>query len=354
MVKYRITPGDIPNSGVLYVNHEEKRRSGHLSHALAEYSPGKVLSFYSDCSGNRNRGHNGFGWIEYRRSADGARTWGEPVRLPYALNAFYNESFTVSCEKAVSVRENEIVLFCTRCLNPNGWEPYMTPVWLKSTDGGETWREMGELSPERGRIYDAVAADGRIVVLELCNPAEKDFVAYAPGHTYRIYESVDSGESFHEHGILPGDILRRGYGAMERTPDNSLICYTYNIDDEYHLDTFVSPDFGLTWRERGTSYCAKRIRNPQVTRVRGGYILHGRSGCMSRDLPMEFVLYTGEDGIHWDEGVYIGKARGSGGSSFYSNNLVLNEGGKQRVLIQASVAYDEARTNIAHWILDIG
>jgi len=355
MVNYRITPEETPSTGILFVDHETNKRSGHLSHALVEYAPGQVLAFYSNCSRERNGGHNGFGWIEYRRSTDGARTWGETVKLDYSVDAFYNRPFTVSCEKAVSVKENEIVLFCTRCINPNGWEPYLTPTYLKSTDGGETWKEMGELYLEPGRIYDAITANGNIYVLELCNPAVKNFTAYLPQHHYHILESVDGGETFHSCGILPGNALDHGYGSLCMTADGKMLAYTYNIKDEYNLDVFLSEDFGKTWKELGQSYCAKRIRNPQVTRVNGGYILHGRSGCMSDELPKQFVLYTSEDGFHWDEGRYIGwtKDPGHGGMSFYSNNLVLNENGQQRVLIQSSIAYDFGRVNIAHWYLNI-
>lgn len=354
MVNYRITPEGLPNSGILYVDHEAAHRSGHLSHALVEYFPGKVLSFYSNCAANRNNGHNGFGWIEYRRSVDAGRTWGVPQKLEYSMHAFLNEPYRISCEKAVSVYPNEIILFCTRTLNPNGWEPYDTPMYLKSTDSGVTWREMGQLSHYPGRIYDAIVKDGIIYVLELCSPADENFVATKPEHKYRIFSSADWGETFVERGVLPGNVLHRGYGAMELTPDGALICYTYNIDDEYNLDYYISPDFGRSWTEIGRSFCAKRIRNPQVARVRGGYILHGRSGCMTNELPSNFVLYTSEDGIHWDEGVYLCEARGWGGASFYSNNLVLNgDGGRQTVLIQSSVAYDSARTNIAHWYLEI-
>ena len=75
---FNITPSAIPSTGILYVDHQKNRRSGHLSHALAEYKKGHIISFYSNCSYNRNTnspGHNGFGWIEYRRSADGGKTW---------------------------------------------------------------------------------------------------------------------------------------------------------------------------------------------------------------------------------------------------------------------------------------
>ena len=83
MVSYKIFPENLPNEGVMFVDHQKDGRSGHMSHALVEYKKGHVMAFYSDCSGKRNGGHNGFGWIEYKRSADGARTWDAGRKLDY-------------------------------------------------------------------------------------------------------------------------------------------------------------------------------------------------------------------------------------------------------------------------------
>lgn len=359
MVSYKITPSPLPNEGTMFVNHQAMGRSGHLSHALVEYKKGHVLAFYSNCSRNRNTGHSGFGWIEYKRSVDGAVTWDEGRKLEYTWDAFLNEPFTVGCEKAVSPAENEIVVFCTRNLNPNGWEPYMSPVALKSTDGGETWTEPIHITDEEGRIYDAIYKNGIIYVLMLHNPG---FEVTQPNQRYCIYESCDGGASFHAKSLLPGDNMGHGYGSMEMTEDGKLMVWTYSRGDEYHLDYFISDDLGATWYEHGKSFCPKRIRNPQVARVKGGYILHGRSGCESRELPINFVLYTSEDGIHWDEGVYLCDGLPRAGA-FYSNNLVLDdEDGKQRVLIQSSVPWHDwlgesgegdGRVNICHWMLEI-
>lgn len=63
-IHYQTTPENLPNTGILYINHQENQRSGHLSHALVEYKKGSVMSFYSNCSATRNGGHSGFGWLE--------------------------------------------------------------------------------------------------------------------------------------------------------------------------------------------------------------------------------------------------------------------------------------------------
>lgn len=354
---FKLTPEWTPEGGKLFVDHQKNHRSGHLSHALAEYKKNCVIAFYSNCSGTRNKwapGHNGFGWLEYRRSEDGGETWDDPRILQYSYDALINLPFTVSCEKAVSTRENEIVALCIRNENANGWEPYLEPVVLISRDGGETWSDAVQMCDKKGRIYDAVVRDGVIYVLMLAND---DWLAQKPEHRYYIYQSVDHGETFTLRGELPGESFHHAYGSMAIRDDGSLICYEYDQDDEFNLCYSISPDMGLTWTETGKSYCAKRIRNPQVAKLKCGYILHGRSGCIPRDpdrtLPMDLVLYTSADGIHWDDGEYIYSSP-DGATAYYSNNLVLDrDDGSQRVLIQSSVPYSKGCVNIAHWFLDV-
>jgi len=351
-LKLEITPKEVPSTGIMFVDHSKKQRSGHLSHALAEYKKDHVIAFYSNCSGTRNKwspGHNGFGWLEYKRSADGGVTWDEPKVLDYSWDSFINQPFTVSCEKAVSTVDDEIIAFCIRNENANGWEPYLEPVVLKSTDGGESWSDAKLLCDKKGRVYDALVRDGKIYVLMLAND---DWLAKLPEHRYYIYRSDDHGETFVLHGELPGDTNGHAYGSMAVRDDGTLICYEYDSTDEFNMPYHISADMGKTWIESGKSYVKKRIRNPQVAKVNGGYILHGRSGCNGKTLPMHFVLYTSADGINWDDGTFI--CVSSSGTAYYSNNLVMNnDDGSQRVLIQSSVPYDGGRVNIAHWFLDI-
>lgn len=345
-LSFKTFPKGIPNEGTLFVDHQTNRRSGHLSHALVEYKPGCVLSFYSNCSGTRNGGHSGFGWLEYRRSADGGRTWDDARVFPYSWDALLNEPFTVSCEKAVSTKENEIVALCTRCTNPNGWEPYLAPTVVVSRDGGESWGTPRLLCDRRGRVYDALVSEGVIYVLFHAAP---DWLSKSKDEKYYIYESCDGGESFALRGEVPIDPVNHAYGSMVLREDGALIVYLYNKADEYHLDYCVSRDMGHSFDECGKSFCAKRIRNPQVAKVKGGYLLHGRSGCETEELPFYFVLYTSRDGIRWDEGVYLCETPGR--AAYYSNNLVL-DGGKT-ALIQSSVAYKGSCVNVCQWLLSI-
>ena len=82
-VDFEITPKEVPSFGIMFVDHEKNKRSGHLSHALVEYGKGRVMAFYSNCSGTRNKwspGHNGFGWLEYKRSCKVSQSSTTPLQ----------------------------------------------------------------------------------------------------------------------------------------------------------------------------------------------------------------------------------------------------------------------------------
>lgn len=179
------------------------------------------------------------------------------------------------------------------------------------------------------------------------------FFATKPEHIYYVFKSEDGGKTFFELSALPNHVIGYGYGNLIYRDDGALICYRYLQDDEFNMPCDISYDKGKTWTEHGMSYCAKRIRNPQVARLKGGYLLHGRSGLMSFDIPVAFALYTSKDGINWDEGEYLCEKTGNG--AYYSNNLVLDQpDGSQRVLIQSSIPWGEPwQTNVNHWWLTI-
>ncbi len=115
---YDVTPKNPPNDGILFVDHSQTGRSGHLGHALVEYEDGKILAFYPNCSDD-NRGHSALGWMAYKRSEDGGETWSDPEVLAYTKNLF-DEGQTSNLatrrhsafgEKAVLTDDGEIVLF---------------------------------------------------------------------------------------------------------------------------------------------------------------------------------------------------------------------------------------------------
>ena len=317
---------------VVYVDNKSRKRSGHMSHALAEFAPGKLIDFNSNCSAVKHEGHSTFGWIEYRISEDGGETYSDIYELPYSKEALYDGINVISVEKAVACDDGRIVAFCLRNCADAVCEPWDTPMYVISHDGGKTWTREKELSPFKGRVYDALYRDGVIYALEFCNDGAVDFVGQNDEHVYRLYVSYDNGENFEEKCIVPMPNIGRGYGSMLFDNDGRLHVYAYNIKDHKNMDHIVSDDLGKTWSVPSVCYVGLGIRNPQTALMDGVYILHGRSGNDDG-----FVLYTSEDGANWDEGTYIAFEKRY---CYYSNNIVLkNKEDKNRLLIQYSEMY---------------
>jgi Neuraminidase (sialidase) len=353
---FDIIPPNPPNEGILFVDHSKAGRSGHLGHALVEYEDGKILVFYPNCSDD-NAGHSGVGWMEFKRSEDGGRTWSEPIVLEYSKRLFDEGagkgSASVS-EKAVRTKDGAIVLFnlVFDISQFASWKPLFIPTYIRSRDGGRTWTKAKELCDQRGRVYDVLYHKDTIMALEFCNDSVETWTGTKPEHVYRLYVSTDGGETFSERSALPFGTYGRGYGTMEVLKDGRIIACVYNIEDEHHLEYVTSADDGYTWSEVQRTSCAKKIRNPQMVAVGDLFFLHGRSGNKGDDSG-HFVLYTSPDGIHWDSGMYLRMQ--DAGHGAYSNNLVvgkLAQGKRLRLLIQASHAYEQHKTNILHWWID--
>lgn len=354
---FDIDPPCPPNHGMLFVDHSKGGRSGHLGHALVEYAPGKILAFYPNCS-DQNNGHTGDGWMEYKRSEDGGHTWSTPAPLDYSKRVYEaGAGRSVMCEKAICTNDDGILLFNLECANIAEknftWQPLAVPTFLRSSDGGATWDDAKPMGDEPGRIWDVLYHQGFIYVLELCNDSSIAWYGNLPEHHYALYVSEDQGRTFSRRSVLPFEITQRGYGALAFLPDNELIAYVYNQTDEKHLDYVVSRDEGQTWCEPQTAFFARQIRNPQIAAFKDGFVMHGRSGSNGADeIQGHFVLYTSRDGIHWDEGQYLQMRIAGAGA--YSNNLLVHDQdgrGPERLLIQASHAYEKNKTNIYHWWL---
>src|SRR5690606_612212 len=81
---FKITPENVPNDGILFIDNESNNRSGHYGSAITTCKNGDILAFYTNVSGTIFDGHGIAGWSEYKRSTDGGKTWGEPVVLKYS------------------------------------------------------------------------------------------------------------------------------------------------------------------------------------------------------------------------------------------------------------------------------
>lgn len=348
------TPNNPPNEGILFVDHSKNNRSGHLGHALVEYAHNKILAFYPNCSDD-NHGHNGVGWMEFKRSVDGGKTWGSAQVLPYTKELFDSHmGRTAMAEKAVLTDKGDIIIFyliCDISENPL-WQPYWTPLFSKSTDQGRTWSAPKPVCSTRGRVYDAKYQDGEIRALHFANDATAKWTGTTPQHVFELHVSSDGGETFSKRSTLPFNTEGRGYGTLGRLKNGDLIAFVYNIKDEKTLDYAISADGGKTWPKTGTSYFSRKIRNPQFNAFDGRFFMHGRSGAYGEGAG-NMILYTSEDGLTWDEGVYLRMKETGNGA--YSNSIVVGSkkpGGPQRLLIQASHAYRESMTNVLHWWIE--
>jgi uncharacterized protein YlbG (UPF0298 family) len=361
---YRVFPRNPPNEGILFVNHAPANRSGHLGHALVEYEDGKLISLYPNCSAD-NKGHSAVGWMEYKRSEDAGETWGQPQVLTYSRKLFDagqearpgTSRFSAFAEKAVRTDNGEIVLFFLVCdiTKDTVWRRFQRPTCISSSDGGHTWSDALQLCKLRGRVYDARYDDGEILVMFFANDNEINFLGNKPEHVYQLLVSRDGGRSFSTRSVLPFNTMARAYGTMGRLASGELIAYVYNRDDEYALDYVVSNDVGRTWSDVKTSRFAKRIRNPQMNELNGAYFMFGRSGSLGKKKERgHMVLYSSQDGITWDHGIYLRKREAGLGA--YANGLVvgsLNSNKRNRLLIQTSHAYELNRTNVMHWWVDV-
>ena len=329
----------------VYVDNQKRHRSGHMTHAMAEFAPNCFIDFNSNCSAVRASGHSAYGWVEYRISEDGGKTYSPVYELKCSKDCFRDGVWTFSVEKAVACEDGTIVAICHRntMLEPVCCEPWLTPMCIRSTDGGKTWSEPVECIPYKGRVYDAVYRDGVIYAMINCN---ERFLGSTDEHQYRLYVSCDRGLSFEERCIVPyRTTLRHGYCSLLFDLEGNLHAYAYNEADERALDHSVSRDCGKTWEMCEPCYVAKGIRNPQTALIDGVYILHGRAEKHSG-----FVFYSSENGYDWDEGTYL--SRISGGC-FYSNNLNLKDEKGNFLLVQYSQCYEASRVNVMHMKLRI-
>jgi hypothetical protein len=329
----------------IYIDNQARHRSGHMSHAMAEFKPGCFIDFNSNCSYPRWDGHSPYGWVEYRISRDSGKTYSEISPLPYAYQSFLDGIYMISVEKAVACDDGTIVAFCLRNdgLGPTCCEPWASPMVVTSNDEGESWSEPYEFSHYAGRTYDAIYRDGVIYALHFCNP---NFMGKTDEHKYRLYTSRDNGKSFQELSVIPFDTLNRGYGTMIFDGDGNLHAYAYDGGDELHIDHAISRDLGKTWEILSPCYVAKGARNPQIALIDGVYILHGRTADRTG-----FVLYTSEDASQWDEGTIVVSGHGPG---FYSNNLNLRDEQGEFLLIQFSEIFTgAAQVNVKHMNLRI-
>ena len=325
---------------VLYVDNETRKRSGHMSHAMASYGENGLICFNSNNSAIRLSGHFPYGWVEYRTSNDFGETYSDIKNLEYSVNSFLDGVYTISVEKAVGCNNGNIVAFCLRnsALEVSFCEPWDTPTVIISDDGGETWSEAKECIPYKGRIYDVLYHKGVIYVYIFCN---EHFLGTAEEHKYRLYKSFDNGLTFKECSVIPFNTLNRAYGSILFDENETLHAYTYIQSDENVIDHAISKDYGETWEILDQCKVLKGVRNPQTAFLDGVYIMHGRTADWE-----SFVFYTSLDATNWDNGTIIASTCRVG--QYYSNNINLKDERGNYLLVQYSESYDATKVNVKH------
>ena len=325
---------------IIFADNEKNGRSGHLGHAMTEFAPGKIMAFSANTSAIRSCGHSAFGWMDYSISEDYGQTWSVPVKFPYSWEALLDGVNTISVEKVITCDNGDIVAFCLRnCQRSElSCEPWWYPRVVISKDQGKTWGAPVDFSEYKGRIYDALYYKGVAYVLQHCNDAAINFCSNKPEHVHRLFKSVDNCQTFEEVCVVPFDEKEGlGYGNLIITPEEKMIAYAYNVNDEQNMSYAISEDFGKTWIDTGKSFVKNRIRNPQVGLLDGQFILHGRAG-RTEAMKGSFVIYTSKDGVEWDDGLVLAKDERP--SCFYSENLtVVMPNGKQKMFVKYSETY---------------
>ena len=353
---FKIHPPDLPNEGILFVDHQKRGGSGHNGQALVEYRKDHLLAFYlhGSAGAGTGGGHHPLGWTAYRRSTDGGKSWGPPEVLEYSKQLYdHPDYFSGYVKEAVLAPDGTIVAIGCRFHRDY---PASSPdicdsaFYVRSRDGGQTWEDAQVLCPEDpvlGRPQASHVHDGAIYVLFTHGPV------WGNHRPHRLYVSTDNGVTFARRSDLTLDDAC-WYGAMARLDNGSIIAYGYRQRDEHHLQYVISEDDGHTWSSPATAHFAKKIRAPIMSEKLGDYyFIHGRSG-MAGEGSRNLVLYSSRDGIRWDEGRYL---RVGPGTYAYSNNVVVGRfdpTSPPRLLIQSSIAYDGAnKVNVHHWWVDL-
>ena len=369
---YKVIPENIPNEGILFVDHEKTGRSGHGGHAVTECANGDIIAFYMNTWAEEWRGHGAGGWSSYKRSTDGGKTWGEPVDFKYSYDT-WNKSdddvYSAMVFGVVKAPDGTLIATAVRFADAS-WRKKKAPVYLLSHDNGHTWSDPIELDK------DATVDDVSLTMNTNFVRNNEVFIvcfggAQSPGvGPYSMYVSKDNGKTFSRRSLLPFD-HRNYYSAAGVLDNGDIIVYSYPYPtdgryadarketDEKNIPYVISKDGGHTWSEVKKTHFAKSIRNPQMSGKVGDYFfMHGRSGSFGEN-PNNFVLYSSKDGITWDEGVYLvsrEKTPRAGAGDFYSGNTVIGgstPSSPKRVLIQADISYNGPRVNIYHWFVEV-
>jgi photosystem II stability/assembly factor-like uncharacterized protein len=138
---------------------------------------------------------------------------------------------------------------------------------LKTTDGGQTWRELDSFSTPQDRSYK----DIHQITIRPSNPDEL-YMTTGPG----LYHSVDRGETW-EHLTVSGSGFRLGYpDQLIYSPDDDRVMFMSGAAKDpgtwrqsHHADATImrSRDGGRTWEQAGKGLPASMRANIEAMSI---------------------------------------------------------------------------------------
>lgn len=173
-------------------------------------------------------------WGLVRSSADGGRTWSEPVRLSRAGTAI--EGGPVGPIKNKPVRLADGSLLAPSSTEDHGWRAHFE----RSTDGGTTWDVIGPVNDGQaiGAIQPSILdlGGGRLLAVGRTREHKRMF---------RI-ESRDGGRTWGEMAVTDLPNPNSGTDAITLTDGRHLVIYNHSESGRSPLNIAVSRD-GTAW-----------------------------------------------------------------------------------------------------------
>lgn len=371
---FDIFPSNVPNTGILLVDQEQRGRSGHGGITLTECKNGDILAFFSVTWAESWYGHSVSGWSQFKRSRDGGLTWSSPRSFEPSREMWVGRRvYSGLVFSVITAPDGTLVATVVRYAN-RWWEKALPPVYFLSHDHGENWD--GPFDFDENATVDDISMtlsthfvhDGKIFIVFRGGTSNM-----FPGGIHTLWVSEDNGKSFQKRSRLPFHDADY-YWAAGVLDNGEIIVYSYEAhhDGQGNLVRFgerektmpyvISHDGGLTWSEIQQAHFQKGIRNMQMSEKVGDfYFMHGRTGTFNRELvgddpgPGSFVLYSSKDGINWCEGILLmSRQQTSGRGDAYSSNAVVGRFDpnlSERLMILGDVSYNGPRTNMHYWFV---
>lgn len=300
-------------------------RNSHAGPMCLQFPSGKIVAYHGNSNGHVNSPN--IGWSEYVVSEDGGRTWSKSKPFEFTYERFESEQYTYM-EEGFVAKDGTVVV-----IPSHNYDHFL----LRSDDDGKTWQEpvlLNDLLQPQHRSCQlhatATSLDGNTQYLLI------DTARGGKRGQHAMYSTDDGGRSW---SLVGSDLplhADMGYGALAVMPDGNILAAASddrNAEGQSKFNYAILNAKTQTWSEAKSTPLAKKVRDPELSYFGGRYFLQGRSGDKgdrSVDLDLnKFVLYQSDDGINWNEGVFI------------SNDNVYHDGYSYNATIKKAFATPE-------------